>query len=80
MDDWEKFKKTLPEKEELERICKDIEIKNLHEYHDLYLKSDTLLLADVFGNFRKMCLEIYQLDSTKFLSVPGLAWGAALIF
>ena len=39
--------------------------------------SDTLILADVFENFRKMCLEIYNLDPAKFLSVPGLAWQAA---
>ena len=42
------------------------------------LKSDTLLLADVFENFRKICLKIYQLDPAKFLSAPGLAWQAAL--
>ena len=60
------------------RVCKDFEIKNLGEYHDLYLKSDTLLLADVFENFSKMCLNIYQLDPAKFLSAPGLAWQAAL--
>ena len=55
------------------RVCKDFEIKNLGEYHDLYLKSDTLLLADVFENFRKMGLKIYQLDPAKFLSAPRLA-------
>ena len=59
------------------RVCKDFEIKNLRECHDLYLKSDTLILADVFKNFRKMCLKIYHLDPVKFLSVPGLAWKAA---
>ena len=59
-------------------ICKDFEIKNLGEYHDWYLKSDILLLADVFENFRKMCLEIYELDSAKFLSVPELAGQVAL--
>ena len=60
------------------RVCKDFEIKNLGEYHDLYLKSDTLLLADVFENFRKMCLKLYHLHPGKFLSAPGLAWQAAL--
>ena len=39
------------------RICKDFEIKSLGEYHDLYLKSNTLLLTDVFENFRKICLK-----------------------
>ena len=55
------------------KVCKDFEIKNLGEYHDFYLKSDTLLLADVFENFRKMCLKIYHLDPIKFLSAPGPA-------
>ena len=40
--------------------------KNLGEYHDLYLKSGTLLSVDVFENFRKMRIQIYQLDLTKF--------------
>ena len=56
------------------RVCKDFEIKILAEYHDLYLKSDTLILADVFKNFRKMCLKNIHLDPEKFLLVPGLAW------
>ena len=60
------------------RVYKDFEIKNLSEYHHLYLKCDTLLLADVFENFRKMYLKIYHLDPVKFLSPPGLAWEAAL--
>ena len=60
------------------RVYKEFEIKHLGEYHDLCLKSDTLLSADVFENFRKMCLKICHLDPVKFLSVPGLAWQAAL--
>ena len=60
------------------RVFKDFEIKNSGEYHDLYLKNDTLLLAGIFENFRKMCLKICHLDPAKFLSAPGLAWKAAL--
>ena len=56
------------------RVCTDFEIKNLREYHDIYFRSDALLLADVFENFRKTRLKIYQLDLAKFLSTPGLAW------
>ena len=41
-------------------------------------QSDTLLLADVFENFRKKCIEIYELDPTHFLSAPGLAWQTCL--
>ena len=57
---------------------KTLKEKKLGEYHDLYLKSGTLLLTDVFENFRKMCLKVYHLDPVKFLSAPGLAWQAAL--
>ena len=60
------------------RVCKHFEIKNLGEYRDLYLKSDTLLLPDVFKNFKKMCLKFFHLDPAKFISVPGLASQAAL--
>ena len=52
------------------RICEDFEIKNWGEYHDLYLRSDVLLLAGAFQHFRKMCLKIHELDPTKFLSAP----------
>ena len=60
------------------RICKDVEIKNLGEYHDLYLRSDVLLLANVFESFRKMRLKVHELDPAKFFSAPWLAWQAAL--
>ena len=60
------------------KVCKDFEIKSLGEYHDMYFKSNELLQADVFENFRKMCLKIYHLDPAKFFSAPGLAWQAAL--
>ena len=57
---------------------KEFEIKTLEKYHDLYVQSDTLLLADVFENFRNMCLEINDLDPAKFLSALELAQEAAL--
>ena len=60
------------------RVCKDFEIKHLGEYHDLYVQSDTLLLADVFENFGYICLTIYELEPAKLLSAPELAWLAAL--
>ena len=44
----------------------------------MYLKSDVLLLADVFEKFKKTCLQIYELDPAKFISASGLAWQAAL--
>ena len=55
-----------------------VEIKNQGENHDLYVLSDTLLLADVFENFRDKCIEIYRFDPAHFLSVPRLAWKACL--
>ena len=53
-------------------------LENLGDYHDLYVQSDTLLLADVFNNFRDMCIKEYELDPTHFLSLPELAWQACL--
>ena len=50
------------------RVCKDFEIKKSGEYYDLYLKNDTLIMADVFEDFTKMRLEIYQLDPAKVFS------------
>ena len=55
-------------------VFKRFKLKNLGEYHDLYVQSDTLLLADVFENFRKTCLKVDELDPVHFLSLPRLAW------
>ena len=52
--------------------------KTMRDYHDLYLKSDVLLLADVFENFRKTCMEHYNLDPAHYFTSPGLAWDACL--
>ena len=49
------------------RVCKDFEIKNVGQYHDFMFK----VMADVFENFRNMCLEIYELDSAGFINAPG---------
>ena len=59
-------------------VFKVFKLENLGDYHDLYVQSDTLLLADVFNNFRDMCLKEYELDPDHFLSLPGLAWQARL--
>ncbi|KAK3727479.1 hypothetical protein QZH41_006420 [Actinostola sp. cb2023] len=50
----------------------------MREYHDLYLKTDVLLLADVFENFRNVCDKHYKLDPAWYYTSPGLAWDAAL--
>ena len=55
-----------------QKVFEEFKLKNLGEYQDLYVQSDTLLLADVFENFRNKFIEIYQLDPTHFLSAPGL--------
>ena len=55
------------------RVCKDFEMNYLGKYHDLYIQSNTLLLADVFENFRNMFFKIRKIDPAKFLSAPGLA-------
>ena len=54
------------------------EIKNLGEYYDLYLKTDVLLLCDVFEKFINVCLKDYGLDPCHYFSSPGLSWDAML--
>lgn len=54
------------------------EMKTLGDFHDMYVKTDCLLLCDVFEKFRQMCLQSYKLDACHFYTSPGLAWQAAL--
>ena len=60
------------------RVWKEFGFKDLGEYHDLYLKMDVILLANVFEAFRRVCLKNYGLDPAHFYTAPGLAWKACL--
>ena len=60
------------------RVWDTFNCKSIKDYHDLYLKSDVLHLADVFENFRKTCLKHYNLDPAYYYTSPGLAWDACL--
>ena len=63
----------------MQRECsKNLNNKNLGDYHDSHVQSDSLLLADVFENFRNKCIEIHELDPAHFLSASGLARQACL--
>ena len=59
-------------------MFKGFKLEKPGDYHDLYVQSDTLLLADVFENFRDMCIKVYELDPAHFVLLPGLAWQACL--
>ena len=94
MDSWKRLDETaLPNKEAfyselyLEDVTDEDYIhaqkvfgkrKKLGEYDDIYAQSETLLLADVFRNFRSKCIEIYEIDPAHFLSSPELTWQACL--
>ena len=94
MDSWEEFDETsLPDKNDFcsclnmenvtdidSRHAKRVEFKvnNLGGCHDIYVQSDTLLLADVLQNFRNMCIKTYELDPFYFLSLPRFARQACL--
>ena len=60
------------------KVFRNFNNKNLGDYHDLYVQSDTSLLGYIFENFRNKCIEMYELDPAHFLSAPGLAWQGCL--
>jgi len=59
-------------------IFREFGLSNLGDYHDLYLLTDTLLLACVFEEFREMTMANFKLDAAHYYSLPGLAWDSAL--
>ena len=61
-----------------QRVWKEFGIHNLGDYHDLYLRTDVVLLANVYEAFRDTCLKHYKLDPAHFYTSPGLAWKACL--
>ena len=64
--------------ERAKKVWKVFGMKTLQDYHDLYNVTDVLLLADVFENFRNICMENYKLDPAHYFTAPGLAWDACL--
>ena len=65
--------------ERAKRIWEHFGIKDLGQYHDLYLRTDVLLLTDVYENFRDLCLEYYGLDPAHYFTLPNFAWDAMLL-
>lgn len=61
-----------------QRVWSTFEMTTMREYHDLYLRTDVLLLADVFKEFRKKMLEYYELDPCLYYTAPGMSWDAML--
>ena len=81
MDSWEKAFYSELNLEDItdkdythaQKVFEEFKLKSFGDYYNLYIQSDTLLLADVSENFRNKCIEIYELDPAQFLSAPGLA-------
>ena len=61
-----------------QRVWSTLECENLGEYHDVYLYQDIFLLADIFEQFRQLCLRHLELDPAHYYTVPGMSWDAAL--
>ena len=89
MDSWKRFADAFYSKlsdehiseedyEHVQKVWESFVCKNMGDYHDLYLRTDVLLLADVFETFRKTCQRQYGLDPANYYTSPGLYWDALL--
>ena len=73
---YSKLSKSGISEKDHQHVCKvwnEFDLKNMGDYHDLYLETDAILLANVFESFRKVCLDNYGLDPAHFYTAPGLA-------
>ena len=59
-----------------QKMFEELSLKNLGDYHDLYVQCDTLMLADVFENFRDKCIKIYELDPAHFFVCARISMGS----
>ena len=64
--------------EHAEKVWKKFNMSTFKDYHDLYMKTDVLLLSDVFETFRDVCMKNYKLDPCWYYTSPGLSWDAML--
>ena len=69
---------TIVDHRHANRVFKAFKLKDLGQYHNLYVNPDTIQLCDVYENFGNMCIKVYELDPAHFLSAPGLSWQACL--
>lgn len=65
--------------EHAQKVLDTLGVRTMGNYHNQYLKSVILLLADILENFRKTCLQYYKLDPAHYFTSPGLSWDAMLI-
>jgi len=61
-----------------QKVWNEFSCKNLKDHLELYLKTDVLLMSDVYENFRRLPTKIYSLDPAHFFTTPGLSWEAML--
>lgn len=70
---------TVDDYDHVINVYQTMKCNNFGDYHDLYLKCDVLLLADVFENFRNLCINVYKLDPSNYMTSPSLSWDAMLM-